>query len=84
MVICTKEVVFMRKEVYIMPITTGSFIEYLIILVGPFGLLALFATLMMYNFTQSKGIVVHAVYSLFMVIDLFTIATAARFFFNLH
>ncbi len=84
MVICTKEVVFMRKEVYIMPITTGSFIEYLIVLVGPFGLLALFATLMMYNFTQSKGIVVHAVYSLFMVIDLFTIATAARFFFNLH
>ena len=84
MVICTKEVVFMRKEVYIMPITTGSFIEYLIVLVGPFGLLALFATLMMYNFTQSKGIVVHAVYSLFMVIDLFTIVTAARFFFNLH
>lgn len=39
---------------------------------------------MVYNFTQSKGIVVHAVYSLFMVIDLFTIATVARFFFNLH
>lgn len=84
MVKCTKEVIFMRKEVYIMPITTGSFMEYLIILIGPFGILTLFATLMMYNFTQSKGIVVHAVYSLFMVIDIFTIASAARFFFNLH
>lgn len=74
----------MRKEVYIMPITTGSFMEYLMIILGPFGILTFFTTLMLYNFSNSKGVVVHAVYSLFLLIDLFTIVGAAQFFFNLR